>query len=558
EFEIRKVSPVPVPEGGRDERRDTLLQHFADARDGELLPRDVIWPEVARYAVGRYADVSEHGIRAACEFIAARSDCADFTIQGVLRILAWESAERRLPAELNELMKETVLGFKYWVDEPGDTVMFMGSENHRLAFHVAEWLAGTLFPLEEFSNSRQRGLFHAAKGRAYIVEWLRQRGRFGFDEWHSNAYFPVCLGPLANVYDFAIDEEYKLKQMTASVLDYMAFILAADTYRGIFGTTHGRSYTRYIKHPGMESTSAACWLWYGEGTLVRQTRGVMAPVTLGSGDYWPPPILHEIAADTSSVVESKQRQGLMRSGEQSANFSVFRTPDFLMSGLQDHRKGEYDSAIHAAQVTLPNEAVVFWSCPQTTGEGSGLRPDYWSGNTTLPRVIHYRNVMSLTWQPSTYAWMTHCFFERSRFDEIRERGNWVFGRSSDGYIGIYSQHGMSWGRDGQYAGRELICTTLPNTWIVECGRREDWGSFDGFVDALQDAPIETAGDVLTYRSPSLGEFRTGWSVEPSIDGGVIELRDYPMVESPWASAAFGSGELTVRYGESVEHLWFNQ
>jgi len=25
-------------------------------------------------------------------------------------------------------MKDTVLGFKYWIDEPGDTVMYMGSE----------------------------------------------------------------------------------------------------------------------------------------------------------------------------------------------------------------------------------------------------------------------------------------------------------------------------------------------------------------------------------------------------------------------------------------------
>ena len=46
------------------------------------------------------------------------------------------------------------------MDEPGDTVMYMGSENHRLLFHVAEWMAGHLYPTETFTNSGQNGLYH--------------------------------------------------------------------------------------------------------------------------------------------------------------------------------------------------------------------------------------------------------------------------------------------------------------------------------------------------------------------------------------------------------------
>ena len=107
--------------------------------------------------------MDESAIRWTCEFIAARNDCADFVIQGILRLMFWEREQRRLSPEINALMKDTVLGFKYWVDEPGDTVMYMGSENHRLLFHVAEWMAGLLFPTEEFTNSRQNGLFHSHK-----------------------------------------------------------------------------------------------------------------------------------------------------------------------------------------------------------------------------------------------------------------------------------------------------------------------------------------------------------------------------------------------------------
>jgi hypothetical protein len=391
----------------------------------------------------------------------------------------------------------------------------------------------------------------------YITEWLRQRGRFGFDEWHSNAYYPICIAPLLNVYDFAIFEDFKLREMAGSVLDYIFFNLAADSFQGIFGTTHGRSYGRYIKHPDMDGTAATCWLLYGTGSLSAGTSG-MGPVTIASGKYQLPRLLAEMATDESAVVESRVRQGILPGTARHANFCVYRTPDYMLSGLQDHRKGEYEPSTHVGQVTLQNRVVIFWSCPHTSGEGSGLRPDYWSGHTTLPRVIQHRNVMSLTWRLSEYAWMTHCFFEQERFDEVRFAGNWVFARVSHGLVGIYSQNGMVVGDEGQYAGRELICYAPENTWLVECGREADWGSFDAFVSGLQSTRIEAGEGRITYTSPSIGRFATGWDGAPTLDGEPIQVHGYPMVDSPWAHAAFGSGELSLRYGDEVYEIWFNQ
>lgn len=554
QYQLRKVSPVaPMPGHDRwDERAQRVLEHYSDNREARP-----IWPQVARYALGKYDEVDESAIRWVCEFIAARKDCADFVIQGLLRLMVWERDTQRLSPEINALMKDTVLGFKYWVDEPGDTVMYMGSENHRLLFHVAEWMAGQLFPTEEFTNSRQRGLYHATKGRMYITEWLRQRGRFGFDEWHSNSYYPICIAPLLNVYDFAIYEDYMLRQMAGGVLDYMFFNLAADSYQGNFGTTHGRSYGINIKYPDLEGTTASCWMAFGVGSLTKHTGG-MSPVSLATSAYRVPKILSDIATDNTAVIESFVRQGILNTSAPHADFCVYRTPDYMLSGLQDHRVGEFESSTHPAHVTMGNKTAIFWSCPHTSGEGSGLRPDYWSGNTTLPRVIQFRNVLALTYHLTPYNWMSHCFFEQPRFDEVRFAGNWVFGRVNDGYVAIYSEHGLTVGEEGQYAGRELQCAAPENTWLVECGRKADWGSFDAFVSAIQGAPIESAGGVVTYQSPSIGTFVTGWDVAPTVNGDAIKLHGYPLVESPWAYARFGSGEMTIRYGDTHYDIWFNQ
>jgi hypothetical protein len=556
---LHKVTPVTAPPGYDkiEERRRLVLEHYA--HNIETGDRNDIWTQVARYALGQFDRVGEKVIRWTCEFIAARNDCADFAIQAILRLMFWEREQRHLSSEINALMKDTVLGFKYWVDEPGDTVMYMGSENHRLLFHIAEWMAGFLFPTDEFTNSRQNGVFHYHKAFTYITEWLRQRGRFGFDEWHSNSYFPICIAPLLNVYDFATHEgQYKLRQMVSAVLDEMFFNLAADSYEGIWGTTHGRSYGIYVKYPDFEGSSALCWLLFGNGSLTKGTSG-MAPVCLGTSTYKPPKIIFDMATDNTSVVESKERHGILRTSARHADFVVYRTPDYMLSGLQDHRKGEFESSTHTAQVTLGNKAVIFWSCPHTCGEGSGLRPDYWSGNSVMPRVIQHKNVMSLTFRLNDYfTWMSHCWFPQELFDEVRLAGNWVFVRVKQGYVGIYSQNGMKVGDYGQYAGRELQCWAQESTWLVECGREADWKSFDAFVMALSAARVTAQDGVITFESPTIGRFVTGWDVMPTINDAPIQLNRYPLVDSAWAHSDFGSGELVLRYGDAVYELWCNQ
>jgi len=556
-FTVRKVSPVAAPAGNErlEERKQMVLRHYATSPEPGY---HQIWTAVAYYALGEYANVDEGIIRATCKFIAGRNDCADFVIQGILRLMFWERGGMKLSPEINALMKDTVLGFKYWIDEPGDTVMYMGSENHRLLFHVAEWMAGLLFPTEEFTNSRQNGLYHSQKAYVYLTEWLRQRGRFGYDEWHSNSYLPVCIAPLMNLYDFAVNEgQYKFRQMVKGVLDQIYFFLAADIYQGVWGVTHGRSYGIYVKYADFDGTTACCWLLYGAGSLTGGTLG-MGPVCLASSAYRTPSFYAQIAHDRSAVVEVKQRQGILNTSARHANFVIYRTPDYMISGLQDHRKGEYESSTHVGQVTLGNKAQIFWSCPHTTGEGSGLRPDYWSGHTTLPRVVQHKNVMALTWRLNLFAWMSHCWLEPSRFDEVRQDGNWVFTRVAQGYVGIYSQHGLHWGETGQYAGRELQCEARENTWLVECGREVDWGSFEAFIQALKNARVEEVEGGIIYHSPSIGEFRTGWDIAPAVGGQPLKLNGYPLYDSPWAHADFGSGEMAIHYGDELYEIWFNQ
>ncbi len=109
---MRKISPKLAPQGDDklDERRKLVLAHYAESVEPGI---HEIWSAVAHYALGEYEQVDESIIRRTCQFIAARKDCADFVIQGVLRLMFWERAGEHLSPEINALMKDTILGFKY-------------------------------------------------------------------------------------------------------------------------------------------------------------------------------------------------------------------------------------------------------------------------------------------------------------------------------------------------------------------------------------------------------------------------------------------------------------
>lgn len=154
--------------------------------------------------------------------------------------------------------------------------------------------------------------------------------------------------------------------------------------------------------------------------------------------------------------------------------------------------------------------------------------------------------------------MTHLYFERDRFDEVVEREGWLFARKSDGYVAVWSEHGYEVGRLGPYAGRELLCRSAENAWVVECGRKADNGSFDDFVASIVTTnPVSNNGQ-LTYASPSVGSIVFGWTGLATVNGNERPLSGYPLVDSLFAQSAFGSGEMILKHGDTVEELFFNQ
>lgn len=185
---------------------------------------------------GRAIDETE--LLALVDFVNARHDCADFRL--ICLIKAFLSYRPLLSPRAAAAIEDAMLGFKYWMDEPGEDGMCYWSENHQLLFASCEYLAGQAYPERLFANSGLSGAQHRDKARLKLLRWLRYKFLYGFIEWHSNTYYEEDIAPLCTLIDHADDEE--LRDKAAIVLDLLFLDLALHSFEGYFVAASGRCY----------------------------------------------------------------------------------------------------------------------------------------------------------------------------------------------------------------------------------------------------------------------------------------------------------------------------
>ncbi|UJF33794.1 hypothetical protein [Paenibacillus hexagrammi] len=135
--------------------------------------------------------------------IQERRDCADFYLVALFRFWKDYRDSGLYGEDFWAQVKETMLGFRYWIDEPGDDVMWFFSENHALLFHTCQLLAGQLFPEDTFSNSGETGAQRQAKAELQLTDWFERFLAEGLAEWNSSAYIPIDFLGLIQLYDLA-------------------------------------------------------------------------------------------------------------------------------------------------------------------------------------------------------------------------------------------------------------------------------------------------------------------------------------------------------------------
>ena len=197
------------------------------------------------------------------EYMRNRFDCADFRAQMLFKI--YKDCKERLSDKSKELIRNTFLDFKYFMDEPGDDSMCYWSENHLLLFAVSEYLAGQEWHDEVFTNDKKTGREHMQKAKIRIDAWMEQRFNFGFSEYLSNNYLAEDISPMANY--IAYSEDKKSVEQMKIIMDILWLDVALNSVNNRFVAVSSRMYgnNKASNITGNSIQAAMNLLWGADG-----------------------------------------------------------------------------------------------------------------------------------------------------------------------------------------------------------------------------------------------------------------------------------------------------
>ncbi|HUW03803.1 MAG TPA: hypothetical protein VMW08_15710 [Acidimicrobiales bacterium] len=242
--------------------------------------------------------------------IANWVDTTDFDVLYLLNLLY--AAEDQLPAQTVEAIDDALLGYEYWYTEPTPEGQvdnkYYWSENHRIIFAVDEYLAGQRHPEATFINDGRTGAEHKADATERIIEWLDEKVRFGFTEWHSDVYYQKDFTPLLSLVEWADDPD--LADRAAMVLDLFAFDLALHLHDGNLGATHGRSYMKDKSTATQQDVFGLAKLLFADTEVEYVSTGdAGASLFARAEKYQLPAVIERIATSTEPIID-KERMGV--------------------------------------------------------------------------------------------------------------------------------------------------------------------------------------------------------------------------------------------------------
>ena len=533
-----RTAPSGDPESWRRELLDAVAA--GNPSSARALARDTVEP----------ADLVP-----ALTMIDSRCDCADFEAVGLLHLLHRVPVDR-WPSGLRDRVVGSMLGFKFWIDQPGLDAMCYFTENHQFVWHTAELLAGELFAGEAFSNAGWKGADHAAHGRELAMEWLRRKLTGGFSEFDSNAYLAIDALALCSLVEFAADVE--VRQLAECVLDKILLTLASNSWRGIHGAAHGRSYVPTLRSSRFEETAPIMWSLWGMGSL--NTAVLPATVLSTARRYRVPPIVRAIATRLPEEWDGRQvYRGDYRLHHDllerpyGSDVRVWRTPDAMLSSVQDYRSGLPGLQEHIWGATLAPEVQVFATNPAADTNSSSARPNGWAGQRILPRARQHRGTVFALHRSGP----THLWFPAPLMDEWREDGPWLAARVGDGYVAVAAGGGFDMVRAGEEAGQAFHPRGDGRGFVTTVGRAAVHGSFGEFVAALTEPEFgeNREGDPAVEWVDLDGHRLTlGWTTPFLVDGRPADVDGggrpgQPMhLANPALTSAFGDSRLVAEWG----------
>ncbi|MCY1666952.1 hypothetical protein [Rhizobium sp. SL86] len=444
--------------------------------------------------------------------INERRDCSDFVMVPLLWV--YGCYRDRLPEDLQQAIRTAILDYRYWVDEPGNDVMWFWSENHVLCFHVSQYLAGRLLPRAGFACSGRTGREQEQLATDRLMKWFDSVEAHGLAEWNSAAYYPIdFIGLLA--LEHLGDGQIRLR--AKALLDRLFTMIALHTLGGVPAGSMGRAYDKELRAGPLTELAPFATVAFGEGWF---NQGVAALPMFAASHYAPPETLDAL---TSPPAGEALTAHYVQGHDEAARLVLYKTANVQLSSMMDGKPGGRGHQQHVVDLRFAGDpfARAWVNHPGEDDPWGSQRPSYWAGNGSMPRAAQHENVALLLYDlgESPRIGFTHAYVEADAFDEVQLTDNWLILRSGKGFAALTATGHIEPISGGPGAGIEYRVAGTKCGWAVIVGEGVDEAAFARFRQSLAGYRLLLDADLprLHLARPQGPELSLDWQDGLSVD-----------------------------------------
>lgn len=464
--------------------------------------------------------------------------------------------------ELCERVKSDQLKSNFF-DKKNKDGMGGASENHKLMYASAAYLAGIAWPNEYPEEWYQTGYNH-------LMNWFETVTSIGFWEEDSPTYLIHHMGPILSVAEFAPDGS-EMKKRAKMVLDWYFASIAGEYLHGYWITPTARDYNPIYGLANSAETTALTWLYFGDAPQIpfphiySKFYHWKATIHFAVSDYELPDIIKLIATHRDRPFV--HREFMVKNPMQPKEY-CYIAPQYGLASTLGESVNVVPNQTRWKLQWVANDAnkepsVFFMKHPYEKDEWQK-----WRGASPAEQVIQHENVLVAVYKinENEKPFIDGPFIPGS-YELYKQNDGWIFIHTGSCLFAVKAVNGLKITDEKRMTDNHGIVQELGvlkseglrNGLIVQTAEVQVYESgsiektLDKFmVDVLTRTTIDSSGvntenPRLSYRSLSGDLIEIAFNQFKKINGKNLELGSWPLLENQWMHQDVNGKELFLKF-----------
>lgn len=465
--------------------------------------------------------------------------------------------------ELCEKVKKDQLKSNFFDSKNADG-LGGASENHKLMYASAAYLAGLAWPGEYPEKWSQTGYNH-------LMNWFNIVTSIGFWEEDSPTYLIHHMGPILAVADHA-PEGSEMKKRATMVLDWYFASIAGEYLHGYWITSSARDYNPMFGLANSAESSALTWLYFGDTPQVPYAHVHQtyyhwkAALHFAVSHYKLPEILQRIATDRKKPFVHRE---FMAKNPMEPKEYCYVAPGYGIASIMGENGRIVPNQTRwkvqwVAAEPQKEPSVFFMKHPNEKDEW-----EKWRGASSAEQVLQHNNTLIAVYKidATQKPFIDGPFIEKV-FNVVKRQNDWLFMHTGACLLAVKAVNGLEIipeKRTGDSHGRKIEFQVLRsegvrNGLIVETASLSDYKAkspekaLDLFIkkvlakSSIDASMINSDTPRLAYTSVSGDLLEIEFNNYKKVNGKDLDQSNWPLLGNPWMHQDVKGSVLKLEHG----------